>query len=174
MHQESSPSHTHFLKSVKCNAWYYTFWYFIEFWRTLKSQELWVKMKMPSMLLLFNKLRINFQINQPLGMNHKLDVRIGGARNPGQAGKWGEPMGTITSFAFSLEHGLSPPNQQQFGLKEYLHSVGAVLAQDCTHNRTLPLEREIGVPHIQNPSLSFQHHQNLTSFHNSQLHYSFC
>lgn len=82
-------------------------------------------------------------------------------------------METITSFAFSLEHGLSPSNQQQSGLRECFHSVGAALAQDCTHIRTLPLEREIGVSHIQNPSLSFQHHQNLTPLHNSQLHYSF-
>lgn len=174
MHQESSLSHTHFIESVKCNAWYCTFWYFIEFLRTLEPQELWVKMKIPSIPLLFNKLRNNFQIIQPLGMNHRLDVRISGARKPGQAEEWGEPMGTITSFAFPLEHGLSPPNQQQSGLEECSHLVGVALAQDCTHIRTLPLEREIGVSHIQNPSLSFQYHQNLTSFHNSQLHYSFC
>ena len=92
------------------------------------------------MLLLFNKLKSNFQINQPLGMNHRIDGWISGARKPGQAEEYRESMGTTTSFAFALEHG--PPNEQQSGLEQHFRSVGAGLVQDDTHIRTFPLERD--------------------------------
>lgn len=53
-----------------------------EFWRILECQELWIKMEIPSMstLLLLSKLKNNFQITQPLGMNHTIDVRISTSR----------------------------------------------------------------------------------------------
>lgn len=82
-------------------------------------------------------------------------------------------METITSFAFSLENELNPPHRQQSGLEESFPSVGPQLVHEDTHIRTFPLGREIRAPHVQGPSLSFQHYQNLTSFRNSQLHYSF-
>lgn len=82
-------------------------------------------------------------------------------------------METVTSFAFSLEHELNPPHRQRSGLEESFPSVGPQLVPEGTHIRTFPLGREIRAPHIQGPSLSFQHYQKLTAFHNSQLHYSF-
>lgn len=57
----------------------------MELGRILEPQELWIKMEIASMLVLFNKLKSNFQINQPLGMNHRIDGWISGARKPGQA-----------------------------------------------------------------------------------------
>ena len=81
-------------------------------------------------------------------------------------------METITSFAFFLGNGLYPPNQQQSELEKSFQSMGAGLVH--THMGTFPLETEVRAPHTQVPSLSFQHHQNLISFRNGQLHYSFC
>lgn len=51
-------------------------------------------------------------------MTHRIDMWISCSGKPGQAEEQGEPKETITSFAFSLENGLNPPNQQKSGLEE--------------------------------------------------------
>lgn len=83
-------------------------------------------------------------------------------------------METVTSFAFSLENGPYPPSQEQSGLTESFQPVGTGLIPKGTHTGAFPLGRETRAPHKQDPSLSLQHHENLTSFHSSQSHYSFC